>query len=725
MIDLVKKVYWVSINIFRYSLRTYRKIEKKISQYPLNVNTIPKDLHHNAYSYEFEKLRFQGVYEIEGEIYSGNTSANKDVTIQVSFFDGNHNLLTMRNNIVGLNPKGQGMYQATIPCPLIKTKFKIFFTPVKKAKRVRITFESNHSRMYLTPFCKIEKIRRVKKYFALLLNEFMYRFSFTDTDYSDLPSYILENAEKYKMNPVYFSKMMFSICRDINPPLGSHVGKFVFSKNPTLKFGTLLVYTMHKAGSIHDKKKHAQQLIQQNFILDKMRLEKLFEEHDLVDRKYNLESIVPVSETYAKNNNVLYLLHNSLPYNSGGYATRTHGLIKNITDHSDFTVTGLARPGYPSDHKAHISQKLPSELPECQIVDGIRYCIGDQNFRRSHFTMVGNVNHFVDQIGKYVKKDGVSIVHAASNYPNGLSAVAAAKKYNIKSVYEVRGLWEITKASRDPYWTGTDYYNMTAILETQALQEADASITITNALKELMIKRGVDKEIHVVPNAVDTTQFTPRERDEDLARELGIANEVVIGYAGSIVDYEGLDDLLLACQKLLQDGVKNFKVLIVGDGAVHGMLKEIVKENDLQDVVTFTGRVSHQDVPRYISVMDIMPFPRKPFDVCEKVSPLKPFESLAMQKVVLVSSCQALTEIVQDEKTGLVFDKGDIEDLTKKLRTLIEDESLRNELAKNGLEWVRKERDWRVVAEKVTRIYESLQEKPTFKNKTSSVSIQV
>ena len=109
--------------------------------------------------------------------------------------------------------------------------------------------------------------------------------------------------------------------------------------------------------------------------------------------------------------------------------------------------------------------------------------------------------------------------------------------------------------------------------------------------------------------------------------------------------------------------------------------------------------------------MDIMPFPRKPYLVCEMVSPLKPFESLASGKAVVVSSCAALTEIIKDRERGLVFEKGDVESLTEKLSTLIQNATLREHLAENGLAWVRAERDWRVVAKGVGEIYQDLLER--------------
>jgi glycosyltransferase involved in cell wall biosynthesis len=122
-------------------------------------------------------------------------------------------------------------------------------------------------------------------------------------------------------------------------------------------------------------------------------------------------------------------------------------------------------------------------------------------------------------------------------------------------------------------------------------------------------------------------------------------------------------------------------------------------------VVTFTGRVPHAEVERYYSVVDIAPFPRRPLAVCEMVSPLKPFEAMAMAKAVVVSSVAALTEIVTDGENGLVHTKGDVASLTAALRRLLDDPDLRERIAQGGLEWVRAERDWTALAGRVDQIY--------------------
>jgi glycosyltransferase involved in cell wall biosynthesis len=77
------------------------------------------------------------------------------------------------------------------------------------------------------------------------------------------------------------------------------------------------------------------------------------------------------------------------------------------------------------------------------------------------------------------------------------------------------------------------------------------------------------------------------------------------------------------------------------------------------------GRVPHDDVNRYHSIIDIAPFPRTPDIVCEFISPLKPFESMAMGQVVVGSDVAALREIITDGEHGRLFKKGDSHHLSR------------------------------------------------------------
>ncbi|PJI94263.1 glycosyltransferase [Luteimicrobium subarcticum] len=403
-----------------------------------------------------------------------------------------------------------------------------------------------------------------------------------------------------------------------------------------------------------------------------------------------------------------YLLHNSLPFDSGGYATRSHGILSALTAEG-WDMDVLNRPGYPWDRPRSLARGGGVVEPS-QRIDGVRYSRLSTGPAGLDDGVTQYVERYADAVVARNATERYGVIHAASFFRNGLGGIRAARRLGIPSVYEVRGTHDLSNSSKDLAWLETDRGRLYHTLEGTACIEADRVFVITRAVRDVMIDRGVAAEkIRVLPNGVDSSRFGSLPRDADLARELGVEGYPVIGYVGSMVFYEGLELLVEAAQQLHARGVK-FKMLLVGDGDVAPGLREQVVERGLSDVVIFTGRVPHHDVERYYSLIDVAPFPRTSSPVTEAVSPLKPFEALAMQRAVVVSSVGALTEIITDGENGLVFRKDDVGSLVEQLERLVLDESFRLALAERGREWVVRERDWRVVVGVVDETYRELSE---------------
>lgn len=400
-----------------------------------------------------------------------------------------------------------------------------------------------------------------------------------------------------------------------------------------------------------------------------------------------------------------YLLHNSLPHHSAGYATRTHGLLRGIRGHG-WDVQGVTRLGYPYDMPK--MESLGPVEPTVTVDDVPYHRLSTTEGLEMKSPIQAYVSRYSKALQKLALQEKPFVLHAASNHWNGLAAVTTARRLGIPSVYEVRGLWEVTRGSRDPEWMGGGMYRYMARMEADAAANADRVITITNALREELIARGVDEEkISIVPNGVESDRFTPRERNENLAARLGLQGKTIVGYVGSILDYEGLGLLIDAAQKLKQER-DDVAFLLVGDGAELSQFRERVESENLSDTVIFTGRVPHHEVEDYYSIIDICPFPRLPLPVCEMVSPLKPFEAMAMEKAVIASNVAALAEIVNNGSNGLLFEKGNSDSLTQSLRLLLDDPELRYRLAEGGRRWVERERDWSTLSERIGEIYASL-----------------
>lgn len=395
---------------------------------------------------------------------------------------------------------------------------------------------------------------------------------------------------------------------------------------------------------------------------------------------------------------VCYVLHYSLPYTSNGYATRSHGVARGMQQ-AGLDVICLTRPGYPLDIKS-FSDPLPDE--DC--IDGVHYRRLFHPVRNNNQPILEYCLPAAQVFEEQFRLLQPTCVMAASNSINALPALIAARRLGIRFVYEVRGFWEITRMSRDDNFGESASYDIMSMLEGLVANNADWVFTLTNPMIDRLVSLGVDADkISLLPNSCDVERFTPRPRDQVLAQRLQIPEDVsVIGYVGGFVDYEGLDDLAAACGILKCNGL-GFRLLLVGNenasgteqGPITTEIRRLAHLHHFEDWLIMPGRVPYDEVEQYYSLIDIAPFPRKPWPVCEIVSPLKPLEALAMGKAVIVSSVAALREIIIDHVTGLHFSKGNVTCLAEKLAALIGQETLRKEMAYAGKNWVIQERTWK------------------------------
>jgi glycosyltransferase involved in cell wall biosynthesis len=242
-------------------------------------------------------------------------------------------------------------------------------------------------------------------------------------------------------------------------------------------------------------------------------------------------------------------------------------------------------------------------------------------------------------------------------------------------------------------------------MEVEAVNEADYAIAITRPLIEHLERAGAEpNKLRLLPNGVDTERFRPEARDPFLEQTLGLEGLVVIGYVGSMVAYEGLE-LLLHAARNLSFLRSRIRFLFVGDGDQYEHLRDLARVMDIDDMVLFTGRVPHGDIKRYYSLIDIAPFPRLPLPVTEAVSPLKPFEALAMNKIVLFSDCRALQDIAASGAPGWSFPAGDSSAMTELLLRVIQFTKEFEDAAAYGREWVQMNREWKSLANRLGNLY--------------------
>jgi len=341
----------------------------------------------------------------------------------------------------------------------------------------------------------------------------------------------------------------------------------------------------------------------------------------------------------AFNTRVLFALHSCGAFDPTGYASRSVALIRALQG-KGIAPAIATRPGYPWDLPQH------ANAPKSDTVEyrGLQ-------FRLTADPQVGirdpesrYVEAYARRLEALATAHQASVIHAASNYLNGAAAAAAARSLGITSVYEVRGLWHLTRAFAEPGYAGSDHFRYCELRELRACADVDHVITLSAGLRQWLIERGIAAgRVSIVGNAANLPALDADAGASD-RRELrsrhGIPLEAkVIGYLGAIVEYEGLDALIRAHART--PSASRPYLLFVGSGAYEAVLRADVQRLGTASRVVFAGRVSPDRVSAYYAAIDAAVLPRRDDILTRLVPAIKPFEVLAHRRPLFVSSALA------------------------------------------------------------------------------------
>lgn len=306
------------------------------------------------------------------------------------------------------------------------------------------------------------------------------------------------------------------------------------------------------------------------------------------------------------------------------------------------------------------------------------------------------------------------ILHAHSPVLTALPALRVGHALGLPVVYEVRAFWEDAAADHGTAKEGSMRYRLTRAMETYAFNHVDAVTTICEGLRSDIVARGISSDkVTVIPNAVDIEKFSVGGApDEALKAQLGLASARVLGFIGSFYAYEGLDLLLTALPRIL-DQAPDVRVLLVGGGPQDEALKQQARQLGIADKVVFTGRVPHSEVNRYYDLVDALVYPRHSMRLTELVTPLKPLEAMAQGRLFVASDVGGHKELIRDGETGMLFRAGSPQDLANKALDLLNGSERWPAMKAAGRRFVETERNWKVSVARYRNVYSRLTGKVT------------
>ena len=403
------------------------------------------------------------------------------------------------------------------------------------------------------------------------------------------------------------------------------------------------------------------------------------------------------------------------------YSRTIHPARKSRNKFSHKLVKLFTRTNFEQTNQTKDENTVKKAFP-LRVFDFFYYGIFKIGRAIRHFFRIGwkvieekiLIKYFMKRIIEVAKQENAILIHAHTPYRVGLPALRAARKLGLPFVYEMRGMWEETAVANGRWLRNGPAYRRFQAYETKVLRKADAVVCISETLKQEAIGRGVEPtKISVVTNAVDktigdnTTESSLYQQSIDSLNRA--STTTVIGYIGSLREMEGVDQTAEAVANLNNNG-HDVRLFVLTGQSGQQELRNYCAKLGLSDNAVICGPVPHEEVAAFYDLIDIFVVSRPDSRVTRLVTPLKPFEAMAMGRAVIASRLPALQEIITERETGLLYDADDVNSLTEKITELIDDNELLQRLGDNAREWVMSNRTWEVVVQNYQSAYDKARE---------------
>jgi D-inositol-3-phosphate glycosyltransferase len=303
-------------------------------------------------------------------------------------------------------------------------------------------------------------------------------------------------------------------------------------------------------------------------------------------------------------------------------------------------------------------------------------------------------------------------------WEGGWMALKASRQFKKPLVQNFHSLGKIRFQTKRQYLLNgneSEFFEKRFQIEKEIVENSNIIISLAQSEKDDLEKfyEGPENKIKIVPGGVDLKHFRPIER-EKARKKINIPENIpLILFIGRLEWRKGIGTLISAAS-LLRKEISDLKIIIIG-GKIYGKQKNFndfkeyerllkkAKEEKVEDIIQFIGRIDNGRLPFFYSAADLFVIPSyyEPFG-------LVALEGMACKTPLIASNIGGLPNIIEDGINGFLFQPRNPLDLKEKALKILNSKKLAQNLTENAYDKIRQSFSWKKISGKIEEIYNSL-----------------
>lgn len=299
-----------------------------------------------------------------------------------------------------------------------------------------------------------------------------------------------------------------------------------------------------------------------------------------------------------------------------------------------------------------------------------------------------------------------AIISFAGPLTTGLSATISAKVSDSSSVVLITGdIYNpllMHKTIQGPVISRISHM-IVDFITTFVARNASKIIVLFEGERNKFIDFGAsESNVLVIPKYTRPDIFKPMPKDNGLLEKYRLKDKFIVGYIGRLSTEKGVKNFVDSIPLVLEKE-KNTKFLIIGEGSMRNELIKKLSEYSIQDSAIFAGFVLHRDLPKYLSIIDLLVLPSY-----REHLPVTILESMAVGIPVIASSVGAIPEVIDDCENGILLKENNPESICDAISCLKKDKKLRAHISQNSRKTILNNYSYEIIKPKFEKVIKEL-----------------